>query len=747
MMRFFLVSLLLLVSFPAKAEMKFWYGFENAAYGTSLNAYTAIAPDYRVNTGYAWVNTANICGVIEEHKIAPFAGLTVSNPWYPHLGYGATFPITATAKLSVSGNNIPIGIMTRYRNDITSYTNAGIGAFIKATAGNLAVGVGTIDSSGTWVSISSTAAIYPINFDQLYELTVYDPGGPGGATLCAYFDSGSNTPTTLRVEKWVASNATYPPYLKCGITRGGAVRANFFDDFRMNDALSDDTPTFTPTFTPTPTVTKTPTPFHPIPGITPIPKRMFMTWRPDGSPPDFWVGKWILSSTGNTLTIANVIRWTESVVCADGTTIDCTGNTLTMVRMYPQGTFNYDPLAAAAYPPVPPIQTWGNWRGEHTGELSTKIKMLLNRRHGYPTFYFSDPTDNNCQTVDTRGSWGSSGSSGIYGGVSMSTGTVLFTVKPMGTPPQSSSQTDLSTLPGPIGGESGNGRHQGIARGKLSPGGPYNQDKIWGFSYDTDYRIVPISYTIDEWVTIGWLHRDGGLYAWKNGVYIGVSDTCGDMPYTNGGTKFGANTYANGSFEGEIQSIVFFTEALTDPEMKIALDYLDAPDMTATPTTTASPNFTPTPISTATATPTVTPTATPTRTCTPVITLTPSASSPFWGISVPLRVKRPTTQSVTTISNTYTSNTEWVKLINSDVCTGQKFYISEPSGTYDFYITYNPLTYTVVDNYVLWNGKSTSICRTGYTPNGVWVKVTFPAVCEEGPAIKIRYETWGSRSP
>jgi hypothetical protein len=120
----------------------------------------------------------------------------------------------------------------------------------------------------------------------------------------------------------------------------------------------------------------------------------------------------------------------------------------------------------------------------------------------------------------------------------------------------------------------------------------------------------------------------------------------------------------------------------------------------------------------------------------------------FDGMSTPLRVPRPLTITATAISNTYAGTTKWVKLLDSGLGKCETFYVAEPGGVYNFYYTFNYLTYTVVDDYMLYTGKATPMDRSGYTPNGFWAKVTFTSVDADGAAaITLRYESWGSNAP
>jgi hypothetical protein len=90
------------------------------------------------------------------------------------------------------------------------------------------------------------------------------------------------------------------------------------------------------------------------------------------------------------------------------------------------------------------------------------------------------------------------------------------------------------------------------------------------------------------------------------------------------------------------------------------------------------------------------------------------------------------TQTVTSLSSTYivgsaNSTTAWTFVRGSDQ-GAVRFFISEPSATYDLAYTFNPLTYTVGSDYSLWKKNSLPMERFLFVPGGFYVNVTFTTV-------------------
>ena len=86
-----------------------------------------------------------------------------------------------------------------------------------------------------------------------------------------------------------------------------------------------------------------------------------------------------------------------------------------------------------------------------------------------------------------------------------------------------------------------------------------------------------------------------------------------------------------------------------------------------------------------------------------------------------------TTLYGTAITGSANSATAWTLLRGSNAGS-VKWYISEPSNTYDLKYTYNPLTYTVVNDYGLIKKSADQTYRFVYLPDGVYVNVTFTTV-------------------
>jgi hypothetical protein len=98
----------------------------------------------------------------------------------------------------------------------------------------------------------------------------------------------------------------------------------------------------------------------------------------------------------------------------------------------------------------------------------------------------------------------------------------------------------------------------------------------------------------------------------------------------------------------------------------------------------------------------------------------------------PLGIPEPVTVTTTDMAlNNYT------KLLDSDV-SHSKFYITNLDASQSITITYNNLTYTVVDDYFLLAAGST-IEREGQVPNGVYCGVTDTT----GPvSVSVKFESW-----
>ncbi len=124
------------------------------------------------------------------------------------------------------------------------------------------------------------------------------------------------------------------------------------------------------------------------------------------------------------------------------------------------------------------------------------------------------------------------------------TGTIEAWVKPTGSP--ASEPTDVWELP-PVVADLGGGL--AIHRGSLG-----GQDRIWVYNWDDDQDVIGISYSVDEWVHIVWVHENGNLHAYKNGQEVAGS------PISSGNTWgnfmiLGTSNVSSNSFNGLIDEV------------------------------------------------------------------------------------------------------------------------------------------------------------------------------------------------
>jgi hypothetical protein len=92
-----------------------------------------------------------------------------------------------------------------------------------------------------------------------------------------------------------------------------------------------------------------------------------------------------------------------------------------------------------------------------------------------------------------------------------------------------------------------------------------------------------------------------------------------------------------------------------------------------------------------------------------------------------------------TMTTTAVSATVWTLLLDSDLSSpkpAKLWAINEKSGDYDFYYSYNSVTYTIVDDYrTVYAGTGKSFYLA--IPDGVYCKTTWAA----GGTINVQFES------
>lgn len=135
-------------------------------------------------------------------------------------------------------------------------------------------------------------------------------------------------------------------------------------------------------------------------------------------------------------------------------------------------------------------------------------------------------------------------------------GTMMAWIKPTGSPPTSSEAYNLQLIMGD------DGQYAQITRG-ISGG----QDRIWIYNWDGNEDRVGVTYNVNEWVHVTWVHRDGNLYAYKNGVLAG-SVSSGNTSSLSSFFFVGSNTTnVFDRFEGVIDEVKTFNYALSSEQI------------------------------------------------------------------------------------------------------------------------------------------------------------------------------------
>jgi hypothetical protein len=107
----------------------------------------------------------------------------------------------------------------------------------------------------------------------------------------------------------------------------------------------------------------------------------------------------------------------------------------------------------------------------------------------------------------------------------------------------------------------------GISRGVIN-----GEDRIWLFNYDGNSDRVGVTYTPDEWIHIVYVHENGVLRAYKNGVEVGsVASGTTQQPPAYPVLHIGGiiiNSSRNFTFLGEIDEVRIWNVARTATEIQ-----------------------------------------------------------------------------------------------------------------------------------------------------------------------------------
>ncbi|OJX37938.1 MAG: hypothetical protein BGO78_07795 [Chloroflexi bacterium 44-23] len=111
----------------------------------------------------------------------------------------------------------------------------------------------------------------------------------------------------------------------------------------------------------------------------------------------------------------------------------------------------------------------------------------------------------------------------------------------------------------------------GISRGVIG-----GQDRLWVWNYDGTYRKIPISYQVDEWVNVTFVHAGGFLRAYRNGNLVGQvasGDTFYSENVTTTNLLLGAFVRADrtAAFEGLIDEVRIYSKELLPADISATL--------------------------------------------------------------------------------------------------------------------------------------------------------------------------------
>lgn len=97
-------------------------------------------------------------------------------------------------------------------------------------------------------------------------------------------------------------------------------------------------------------------------------------------------------------------------------------------------------------------------------------------------------------------------------------------------------------------------------------------DRIWIWNYDGSFDLIGVSYTVGDWVQIGFVHEGGVITAYKNGVAVGSVQSGATRQPSTGALpilQFGGLIHSASQvfpFQGQIDEVRIWSRALNSTE-------------------------------------------------------------------------------------------------------------------------------------------------------------------------------------
>lgn len=111
-------------------------------------------------------------------------------------------------------------------------------------------------------------------------------------------------------------------------------------------------------------------------------------------------------------------------------------------------------------------------------------------------------------------------------------------------------------------------RWWGISRGTIG-----SSDRFWLWNFDGNMDVVPVDYTVGEWVHLALVHEGGTLRAYKNGVEVGSTPSGATMQPNTGALPIlhlggiVINASRNWTLSGQIDEVRIWNRARTAAEI------------------------------------------------------------------------------------------------------------------------------------------------------------------------------------
>jgi len=144
--------------------------------------------------------------------------------------------------------------------------------------------------------------------------------------------------------------------------------------------------------------------------------------------------------------------------------------------------------------------------------------------------------------------------------ITPSDGTMSAWIRPTGSVVDQSFAYYLPTVVGDAFG------YVNISRGKIG-----GVDKIWAYSYDGNDDHVGVTYDVDKWVHIVWVHTGGTLSIYKNGVFAGsvASGNTGNLTTSLAIGRGFTEAFPDNSeyFKGAVDDVRVYNRALSAAEV------------------------------------------------------------------------------------------------------------------------------------------------------------------------------------